>query len=193
MKILKWQGTAGNYQDVLTVLKKGGVIVYPTETAYGLGADPMNTKAVKRIYLIKQRDKNKPLPLIAANWAQVIKYCRLSEQEKTLAKKKWPGPFTFVLPRKSSQDGLAFKNDTLAIRVSSSAVAGKIAKKLGHPLISTSANIAGSVPLYEVDAIWQSFANKTYQPDLIIDFGKLPSRAVSKIIKFENKKPVYLR
>ncbi len=180
-------------KKVLQVLKSGGVIVYPTETSYGLGADPFNKIAIEKVYQIKLRPKNKRLPLIAGNFHQVKKFFKLNKTEKDFAQKHWPGPYTLILERLSKQDGFAFDYTTCAIRVSSNEFARDLALKLGHPIISTSANISGTGNLYDVKEILEQFKNKKHQPDIIVDFGKLKKRRPSKIIMFVNNKLQYIR
>src|SRR3989338_1076856 len=86
-----------NLSQYISHLCSGGVLIYPTETAYALGCDAANQKAVDLIFKIKKRPENKTLPLIADSLTMVKKYCRLSTAEERLAKKYWPGPLTLIL------------------------------------------------------------------------------------------------
>ena len=189
MRILPY-GTAPS--EIATLLKKGKIIVYPTETAYGIGADPANKKAIAKIYLMKKRSKKKPLLLIASSIAQVLRHCRMNKIEKRLAKKNWPGAFTMIL-RMKTNNGLALNYKEVGIRVSGLRFARLIARHLRNPIISTSANISGSKTPYSAEEVIGMFSLCQYKPDYIIDAGTLPKRNVSRIVKIENDKILVLR
>jgi L-threonylcarbamoyladenylate synthase len=138
-------------------LREGGILVYPTETAYALGCDATNPKAVKRIFKIKHRPLSKTLPLIAGSPAMVKRFCQLSKTELKLAQKYWPGPFTMVLVRRRDRplclSGIVAKDKTIAIRVSSNKIARELSHRLGRPLVSTSANLFGKGECYSVSEV----------------------------------------
>lgn len=176
MKVIKL--TKLNQQEViksaLAVLKTGGVIVYPTETAYGLGADYFSQRAVKKVYQIKGRDFKKQLSVIVGSLAMAKRLVKFDQVSMRLAKKHWPGPLTLVLPLKSS-------GKTLALRISSNRLALSVVKKLNGPVTATSANLSGKGEYYSAEEIIKQFAKRKYQPDLIIDAGRLPKQKPSTI------------
>ena len=88
------------WQSALAILRKGGVIAFPTETTYGLACDPRNHEAVKKIFAIKGRSEKKPLQLIASSKAEVKRLVKLTGKSKELADAFWPGPLTLLLPLK---------------------------------------------------------------------------------------------
>jgi L-threonylcarbamoyladenylate synthase len=172
--------------EALSVLKKGGVVAYPTDTAYGLAADPRNRKAMRLIYAIKGREKGKPLPLIAGSFRQAAAFIRLGRPQSALARRHWPGPLTIVAARRAGRG-------TAAVRVPASSVARSLANALGRPVTSTSANISGRPPLYSGTAVRREFSDRRRTPDLLLDAGPLPMRPVSTIVRVQNGKIEVLR
>ena len=182
-------------KQAVDVLKQGGTVVYPTETAYGLGADFLNPEAIKKIYRIKGRNFKKLLSVIVADLKMAQKSVKFNKIALNLAKKYWPGALTLILNSKFSIPS-KFKNSdykTLALRVSADKLAGAIAKKLKNPLTATSANLSGKGELYSATAVIKEFKNKKFQPDLIIDAGKLAKAKPSTIVKISKNKIEILR
>ncbi|HLD27973.1 MAG TPA: L-threonylcarbamoyladenylate synthase [Patescibacteria group bacterium] len=183
------------------ILKQGGIIVYPTETAYGLGADFLNPQAVKKIYRIKGRAFNKPLSVLVSSLSMAKRLVKFDGLSQSLAKKHWPGPLTLVLEIKNQKNQesnkLKIKNlklnknlklkignyQTLGLRISSNKLATAIVKKLGGPLTATSANLAGQKECYSAEAVVKQFKDRKHQPDLIIDAGRLPAHPVSTVTR----------
>ncbi len=167
------------------------VIAYPTETTYGLGCDPRDTKAVRRVFRMKGRPDGKPVLLIAASMAQVNTVVDLSRltpaARKTFAaltKKYWPGPVTLVLPAKRGigLSRLIVPKQEVAIRVTSSPFAARVARSYGFPVVSTSANRSGQPPALCGKAVARAFANGP-KPDHILDAGYRGSRKPSTIAR----------
>lgn len=190
-------------KDAVKIIASGGVIAYPTDTAYGLGADPENQKAVLKIFKIKGRAKEKSLPLIAGNLKIAKKYAILDKLSLQLAKKYWPGPLTLVLaPTTLAKRRLAkqvFQNRKLAIRVPDFDVARKLSLALGRPITSTSANISGEAMCYSKRQVEKQFNGRKEQPDYILDAcwhrqaGRLRKSKPSTIVEVENGKIIILR
>lgn len=163
------------------VLKAGGLVVYPTETAYALGCDPASAKAVKRLFSVKKRDASKPLPLIADAPATAKRALRLDRYAAVLATAFWPGPLTLVAPAaRRFAPGVASKRGELAVRVSPHPVAAALAKALGRPVISTSANRSGNGTPYDVPSV---LADLGTLPDLVLDAGRLAKTPVSSVVR----------
>lgn len=179
----------------ISVLKNGGVIVFPTETAYAIGCDARNWHAVEKIMHIKQREMWKTPPLIAVDLAMVERYCELSEPLRDLVQRFWPGPLTMIVPIRPSQDlsDLVIRNGTIAIRVSSDPTARKLSKELGAPIVSTSANIAGEPSCYRIEDVRTQFGSQLPQPDFFLDGGVLEHRPASTIVKEEDGKMIVIR
>lgn len=128
-------------------LRQGGVIAYPTESCYGLGCDPMNRSAVKKIIRLKGRSAAKGLILIAANRHQLRPYASRAAIEGAWRLGSWPGPVTWVLPAARKCPGwLMGDNHTIAVRITAHAEAAEVCRRTGMALVSTSANKSGDVP-----------------------------------------------
>lgn len=155
-------------QTAVETLQYGGIIAYPTEAVYGLGCDPTNEAALKKLIALKQRDANKGLILIASDIKQLypfiaVKYFDLHPN----IKKQWPGPVTWVIPCKASTPTLLTGNrNTLAVRVSSHPVVQQLCKQFGGAIVSTSANQSGLTPCKTAKDIQTHFNQKI---DCIID------------------------
>lgn len=186
-------------EKAVKILRAGGVIVYPTETSYGIGGDATQKKAVARIFKIKQRSRQKSMTIIVSSLAMAKDYVKFDKLSWQLAKKYWPGPLTLVLPKnkkkkkKKIYTDLTGRNFDFGIRVSPQPVALMIVKKLRRPLVSTSANISGQEPSYQISEILKQFKNKKNQPELILDAGKLPKRLTSTVVLIKDGKIVVLR
>lgn len=178
MKIVK-PNQAGISQAV-EILKHGGVIVYPTDTAYALGGFFNSPKVIKRILKIKKRTDNK-FTLIASSLSQVEKFFKLNRTQKQLAKKCWPGPLSIVV------------SSRFAVRVPDHKIAQNLAKAAGKPLIATSANLSGEQTLYSSDEIIKQFKNKKNQPNLILATGRLRKVKTSTIVQVRTNKIKILR
>ncbi len=129
-------------------VKAGGLIAYPTEAVYGLGCDPRNEKAVRRLLALKRRSPRKGLILIAADFAQLALFLQpLTEADHARLATTWPGPHTWLIPtRPNTPRWLRGQHDTLAVRVTAHPLAAALCRACGHPLVSTSANFSGRPP-----------------------------------------------
>jgi len=177
-------------EQVVEVLKNGGIIVYPTDTIYGLGCDIFNKKAIAKIYQLKKRDRKKPLSIICSDLKQIAEYSFLSDYAFRLLRKLLPGPYTFILKakHKTPQNFIA-KNKTVGIRIPDNKICLAIVKKLGDPLITTSLNLSGQEVFTNPKELSKELINKI---DLIIDIGPL-SAEPSTVIDLSNSLPVILR
>ena len=194
MKIIKQKNISTN--ELVKDLQNGKVIVYPTETSYGLGADATNEEAVNKIFKIKKRQVGKSVLVVMPNIEMAMQYVEWSELLNELAQKYWPGPLTVVVPLKSghnlASDVVAIDN-TLAFRISSHPLITELTKKLNKPIVSTSANISAQGDAYNSQAIINVFEKEINQPDIIIDAGQLPEKSPSTIIRLLNDKIEVLR
>ena len=176
---------SASIRAAVRVLRRGGVIAFPTETTYGLGCDPRNAKAVRRIYAIKGREKGKPLLLVASSQAQASRVGDLSGVPVFISRKHWPGPLTFVVPAKVSAKlakEIAPKKE-VAVRVSSSDVVQALTSSYGFPIVATSANRSGEPDCRSGRAVSRAFEDSSDKPDLVLDFGALPRRKPSTLAR----------
>lgn len=158
-----------NIQRVVDCLRQGGVIIYPTDTIYGIGCDIFNPKGIKKIQQIKQRDARKPFSFICSDLAEVANYAQVSNFAFKIMKRHFPGPFTFVLEAsKIVPDSLCTKQKTVGIRIPDNAICQAIVKELGHPLVTTSANLSGEETLQDPLLIEDSMGRLV---DFVVDGG----------------------
>ena len=188
----------GDYTEAIDiavgVLNRGGVIVYPMDTLYGLGANAMNHAAVRRIFDIKERDLSKPLPILAKNMIWVKELAYFSDKQEKILSKIWPGKVTAILQKRDVVlDVVTAGAKTIGVRIADYVFTDKLLGKFGYPIISTSANISGDEPTLKIDEIIQIFSKRRYRPDLIIDIGTLPKSEASVVIDMTTEKPKILR
>lgn len=172
--------------QAVKILKRGGLVILPTDTSYGLAADATNPEAIKKVFQIKGRDFNKPVSVIVSDLKMAQKYALVTPLAKKLFKAFLPGPLTLVLKQKVS-------STTIGIRVPNLKLNLEIAKKLGRPYTATSANQSGQPDCYSVSEIKKQLGSKIKLVDLIIDKGTLPKIPPSTILDCTLVPPKILR
>lgn len=176
--------------QLVDTLKGGGIIAYPTDTTYGIGCSIFNKKGIERIYLLKQREKKKPFSFICSDLSEVARYAKVSNYAFKILKRHLPGPYTFVLDATSIvPDLLVTKQKTVGIRIPDNRICLALVKELGHPIITTSANLSGEEPIgdpYLVEL------NMGKQLDAVVDGGIL-SADVSSVVSLMGDSPQVLR
>jgi L-threonylcarbamoyladenylate synthase len=143
-------------------LKSGGLIAYPTESCYGLGCDPRNYRAIKKLLRLKKRLQGKGMILVAANFEQLKPFVApLKPSERAKIERAWPGPVTWVLPASNrAPQWLKGQQDSVAVRVTAHSGAARLCKVLNMALVSTSANISGRRPIKTHAACVKAFGRK---------------------------------
>jgi len=175
--------------EAASILKLGGIIVYPTDTCYGLGADITNAVALRKIFRIKERDR-KGISMIVRDIDLVDKYAEIDNNRKNIMKKYFPGAVTFVLLNIKYQE---IKMNTVAFRIPDYKITKALLKKIGFPLTTTSANISGKNVCYSIGEVLKQFKNKNIQPDLILDAGNLKKNLPSTVVDLISWPPRILR
>ena len=171
--------------QVVDCLKQGGVIIYPTDTTYGIGCDIFNRKAVKKIFQIKQRDSRKPFSFICKDLAEISNYAQVSNFAFKIMKRYLPGPYTFVLEAtKIVPESLSTKQKTVGVRIPDNQICHAIVQELGHPLVTTSANISGEKTPADPYEINQHMGRVV---DMIIDGGISMDEASTVISLLDDK------
>jgi L-threonylcarbamoyladenylate synthase len=164
---------------VAAFLKKGGVVICPTDTVYGFLADATNKAAADKIFEIKKRPKSKPLSLFVKNIASAQEVALIDESHEKMLKRFWPGKYTFVFPRNSKKVLYGVHEDTIAIRIPDYPFLNDVLKKVNRPLVQTSTNISGKKPLDSISDIIKQFGRHRI---VIVDGGDLKEGKASKII-----------
>ncbi|TEU17225.1 MAG: threonylcarbamoyl-AMP synthase [Dehalococcoidia bacterium] len=173
------------------ILRKGGVIAFPTDTVYGLGADAFNPTAVERIYEIKDRPKHRQLPLLIADVERLATLAEpIPEIAWFLARQFWPGGLTLVLPKTDSLPAYLASGSTIAVRVPNHPVCLALIQHLGNPIIGTSANISGQPAALTAEEVGQQLGGKI---DFIINGGKCPGGKESTVVDITRESPIILR
>ena len=174
------------------VLGREGVVVYPTETLYGLGADATSAAALRRVADLKGRDAGKPiLVLVASREMLGTIVARVPEGAEALMRRFWPGPLTLVLPaREGLSPLLTGGSGGIGVRISSHPLARRLVERLGHPLTSTSANPGGEAPATDVEAARRYFGTRV---DAYVDGGRLAGGPPSTVLDLSGAGPVLVR
>jgi tRNA threonylcarbamoyl adenosine modification protein (Sua5/YciO/YrdC/YwlC family) len=174
----------------VSVLKGGGVIIYPTDTVYGIGCDIFNKEALQKVKNIKIDPEIKLLSFICSNFKDLSKYAKISDYAYRTMKHLLPGPYTFILPAaKQVPKKLWSKRKTVGIRIPDNPIALKIVDALGNPIISTSATNRKGDVLYDPYEIKSIF---NLQVDLMLSLGNL-SGISSSVIDLSGDEPVLVR
>jgi len=165
------------------VILKGGSVVLPTDTAYGLAVNALDRKAVKKLFRIKARAKDKPLPVAVSEIKQAQKLAFFHVEALRLARKFWPGALTLVLRKKElGPKKITGCEETIGLRIPDSRVCLALADRAQVPYTITSANISGGETPYSVPEVVRQFENRKPRPDLILDGGTLAKIKPSTVV-----------
>ena len=161
------------------ILRNGGVIVYPTDTYYGIGCDIFNKNAIARVYQLKRRPKHKPFSFICSDFKNISQYAQVTNYAFKTMKRLLPGPYTFILRGSRLVPKIMLtKRKTAGIRVPDHAICLAIVQELGHPILSTSATGTDGIILESLIEIEERLGHAL---DLIIDGGPVPSKPSSVV------------
>uniref|UniRef100_UPI004056D44A L-threonylcarbamoyladenylate synthase n=1 Tax=Candidatus Electronema sp. TaxID=2698783 RepID=UPI004056D44A len=169
------------YQEAARLLRQGGLIAFPTETYYGLGVDPFNTEALRRLFTVKRRATEKPVLVLVADQSQVPQLAEETpEPLRLLMNRFWPGPLTLVFPaKKNLPDLLTGGSGTVGIRQSPEPTAAQLLAAFGGPVTATSANRSGNAAAITAAEVEAAFGSEI---DLILDGGRTPGGAGSTLV-----------
>jgi L-threonylcarbamoyladenylate synthase len=182
----------GDVERAVAALERGGLIVYPTETLYGLGADATRAETVDRLGDLKGRDRDKPVSVLVASRAMLDEIAAsISPVAERLVAAFWPGPLTIALPARSGLPArLTAGSGTIAARISSHPIAQKIVSTLGRPLTATSANPGGCPPAGEVESARAYFGARV---DVYVDGGPSAPGPASSVVDCSATPPRLVR
>lgn len=186
----------------IRTLRSGGVVVYPTDTAYGLAVDATNAGAVRKLYRLKGRNFKKPVHVICPHQYYHTSYddsicpVRLNQVAVKLMRKFWPGPLTIVLPLRAKGESwqmLSAGTGTLGIRYPNHPTAQALVEAFKKPITTTSANISGSKNAYSVVEVKKQFKKAKFRPDFYLDGGRLKPTKSSTVVILTGKNAKILR
>lgn len=178
--------------EVVKILKKGGIIAFPTDTFYGLGVDAANDDAVKRIYSVKERDYDKPILILMDNKDKVSKYVKdIPQIAKKLIDKFWPGPLTIIFYASSAvSQSLLGKGNKIGIRIPNNPLTLLFLKTADRPVTATSANMSGEPSPAEPKEIKENLCKKI---GIILDAGRTTGIKESTVIDVTELSPICIR
>ncbi len=174
------------------ILRNGGVIIYPTDTVYGIGCSILNTRAIELVYRIKGQEKSKPFSFMCYDLSHISEYARVSNPAFRLMKHLVPGPFTFVLPAsklKQLPKSIISKRKAVGIRVPDNNIALALIRELGHPILNASVTDTAGEIISDPDLIKQAYERRV---DLILD-GGASRLQLSTILDLTEDQPVVVR
>ena len=191
MKIFKMSGENHDMDligEAIEIMAGGGVILYPTDTVYGLGANIFNNDAVERIYEIKKRDQSKPLSVLVQNTESLELIADLNRSSREIINKWLPGPFTFILNKKNVVSPYVSASSKVGVRIPDYKIARALASLF--PITTTSANLTNECTLSNPQDILKQIGNDI---DLVIDVGDLGAAKPSTVIDLSSSKPTLVR
>ena len=174
--------------ESIDIMADGGIILYPTDTVYGLGANIFNNDAVKKIYDIKKRDSSKPLSVLVQDTNSLELIADLNKSSRAIVNKWLPGPFTFILNKKKVVSPYVSASAKVGVRIPDYKIARLLASLF--PIITTSANLTNECTLSNPQDILKQIGNDI---DLVIDVGDLGKAKPSTVIDLSSSKPTLVR
>lgn len=176
--------------EVVYVLKQGGIIAYPTDTYYGIGCDIFNKEAIQKIYRLKKQHPGKPFSFICSDLKHISRYAKVSNYAYRTMKRLLPGPYTFILPgSKMVPKIMITKRRTVGIRVTNNTICITLVKDFGNPILNTTAATPDGEIFSDPSLIHDFFGSRI---DAVIDGGPVPGRP-SSIISLIDDIPEVIR
>lgn len=166
-------------------IEKGKIVIYPTDTVYGIGCNALNKKLVDKIYKIKNRSRNNPLSVMVRDLKVLEKYCEISKSEEKEIKKYLPGPYTLLVKRKKGKSIPVSKTPRIGIRIPDEQFILEVMKYLEVPVVTTSANISGEPAPKSIQELNPKVSKEVY---LVFDGGETKIGKPSTIIDLPTKK-----
>ena len=177
--------------EAVECLKSGGIVAVPTDTVYGLGADPFNANAVQRLYMLKGRPDGKPIPLVLSSVDDVYRVAQnLPDYFFHLTDQFWPGGLTIIVEAKDLLPILTAGGNTVGVRIPNNPLLLKILQTFGGPAAITSANLSGEPPATSPQEIGEELASRI---DMIVDGGKTPGPIPSTVYDISVSPPLIRR
>jgi len=183
-------GSVAGREKALDLLRSGGLVAFPTDTVYGLAAYPWDEAAVERLYRVKERPEDLPIPLLLSDAAQLNQVAVLTERCGALPERFWPGGLTLVLPKKAAVSGAISERPTVAVRVPDLAWTRDLIRDAGGVLAVTSANISGEPSPVTAQQVEAQLGGRI---PLILDGGACPVGVASTILDCSVSPPLLLR
>ena len=179
------------HEKASRVIKAGGLIAFRTDTFYGLGADPLNAEAVRKIKQLKGREENKPILLLISDLDQVDRFVSDGGSYKAIASQHWPAPLTLIgIARTGLPEDLTASTDSIGLRLPDDEEVRALVRACGGALTATSANLSGDAPARTAEEVQNYFPNGI---DLIIDGGTVTTTEASTVVDISDETPRLIR
>lgn len=192
MKTEITEATEQNIRRAGQILRQGGIVAFPTDTVYGLGAVCTDEDAIRKLFEAKGRDAGKPVSILVSSVSQVLSVAEeVPEKAQRLMEKYWPGALTIILKKKVEvSDQLSAGRDTIGIRMPDSETACRLIEEAGSPLAAPSANLSGKRSAATAEDVREDLYGRI---DMILDGGACPVGLASTVADLTGKEPVILR
>ena len=179
-------------KKIANEIKNNKVVIFPTETVYGIGANGLDAEAIKKLFIAKKRPENKPINLLISNIDMIENVAKdLTPLDYALIKEFFPGPLTLILKKKDNVPNILTANgDTVGVRMPANEIALKLIEYANIPIATSSSNISGNETGINIDNIFDDFNGRV---DYIIDDGPSKLGVASTIVKVVDNKPIILR
>lgn len=192
MKIIKIDFNKPDPTDIkkaARIISQGGIVVYPSDTSYGLAANALDPEALEKIFCLKGRDDKKPISSNVRDIEMIKKYAKVSSSQERILKKFLPGPYTFIL----SGTNVSLSGQNPSFRIPGVSITDTLSKFLDIPYTATSANLSGEPNIYKSKNIIGIFQDSHYKPDLFLDAGDLSETSSSTVVDLTQNPPKILR
>ena len=178
-------------ENVIKVIEDGGVVIFPTDTVYGIAANSLDEEAIKKLFDLKERNDNKPICVLTSSVDKIKKIAYVRDEEQKIIDQYMPGALTIILDKKDNvSDVLTSNLKTVGVRIPNNEIALRILEKLEYPLATTSANISGKEAAVKKEDLITEFDGRV---DIIIDGGITNLKVSSTIVKLDNNEIKILR
>ncbi|MEK7602104.1 MAG: L-threonylcarbamoyladenylate synthase [Patescibacteria group bacterium] len=188
MKILQLHevGVEAAAKEAALVLRKGGIVLYPTDTLYGLAVDAGNIPALTRLRELKGREKKKPISIVVKSHTVLEEYAELTEEAHTLAQRFLPGPLTLVVPARPAVAAELLLNGAVGLRIPNHPFTTAFSRIFGKPYTATSANRSGLISATSVAEAIEQFGPRVQEIDLVIDAGICENNTPSTVLIYQD-------
>jgi L-threonylcarbamoyladenylate synthase len=181
-------------ERAVNLIKRGEVVVCPTDTGYAFSANALDTRAITRVFHLKGRAYTNPIHIAVSSIAEAEKYAHVTEAAKYLAAHYLPGALTMVLKKKETIPAMLVAGlDTVGIRIPDNPIILRLVEMTGHPLTSTSANISGKPGTYTIEEVKAQLGENLQQVAMVLDQGPLKMRELSTIVDLTTSPPELIR
>lgn len=180
--------------ETAKTMLKGGIIIFPTDTVYGLGCDATNENAIKKIFKIKNRQNNKPVSIIVRDIEMAKKVAFIEARLERALNLIWPGPVTVILyKRHKLPDVLTAGKETIGLRIPDYKLTHWLSENMGRPYVATSANLSKEPATTKISQVLKYFDKNYLKPDLVLDAGDLKYSEPSTVLDLTSPKPKIVR